>query len=100
MPPLQGISLNVNGILSTPKRRAIFAMIREGRYDFALLQETHSTAEKQSLWQAEWGGPAYFSNGRSNARGVMTLLPRNSEIKVLASKTDQEGRLLLLQLEK
>lgn len=90
----------VNGIQSQPKRRAIFTMLRDGGYDFAFLQESHCTPNAESLWQAEWGGPAYYSNGRSNARGVMIFLPRTSDIKVLQTVKNQEGRLLILQIEK
>lgn len=100
MSSIRGISLNVNGIQHQPKRRAIFSMLRDGGYDFAFLQEAHSTAGVEHLWRAEWGGPAYYSNGRSNARGVMTLLPRASEIKVVKQVKDEEGRLLILHIEK
>lgn len=100
MPCLKGISLNVNGLLADTKWRAIFAKVRKADYDFVLLQETHATPEKEALWQAEWGGNIYFSNGRSNARGVMTMFPRNSDILVAESHSDLEGRLLILQIEK
>lgn len=106
MASLRGISLNVNGIQSQPKWRAIFTMLRDGGYDFAFLrlfaflQEPHCTSGIESLWRAEWEGSAYFSNGRSNARGVMTLLPRTSDIKVIQTVKDQDGRLLILQIEK
>lgn len=63
------ISLNVNGIQSAPKRRAIFSMLRNGGYDFAFLQDSHCTSELEMLWQTEWGGAMYCSNGRSNSRG-------------------------------
>lgn len=46
------------------------------------------------------GGSAHFSNYRSNARGVMTLLPKNSDIKVVQEVKDQNGRLLIIQVEK
>lgn len=100
MPSLKGISLNVNGMQSQPKRRAIFSMLRTGGYDFAFIQESHCTPNIESLWQREWGGYAYFSNGRSNARGVMTLLPKMSDIKVVQQVRDQQGRFLILQIEK
>lgn len=75
-------------------------MIGKGGYDFILLQETHATPEKEKLWQAEWGGKIYFSNGRSNARGVMTMFPRNSDITVSDCFRDHQGRLLVLRITK
>lgn len=75
-------------------------MLRNGKYDFALIQESHCTSNIESLWQSEWGGHAYYSNGRSNARGVMTLLPRNSDIKVVPQIRDHLGCILILQIEK
>lgn len=100
MSSLKGISLNVNGLLADAKRRAIFARVRKENYDFVLLQETHASLEKEALWQAEWGGRIYFSNGRSNSRGVMTMFPRNSDFLISDSYSDDQGRLLVLQLKK
>lgn len=100
MEPLNLLSLNVNGLLLPTKRRAIFKTIREGKYDMALLQETHFTPEVEHLWRAEWGGQMICSNGRSNARGVLTLLKRDSPWQVVSRTKDLEGRFLSLILEK
>ena len=59
------ISLNVGGISDRRKRRATFKYIRE-RADIALLQETHSTANKEFQWLSEWGGPIIFNHGKSS----------------------------------
>lgn len=100
MASIRGISLNVNGLKSRNKRRAIFALIRDGKYDFALLQETHCTAELEHIWQSEWGGSMFSSHGASNSRGVLTLLQRNTDIQVTKTFNDDQGRLLLLQIQK
>lgn len=91
MSTLYGISLNANRLKSPAKRRAIFSMRRNGNFDFAFLQESHFTSDIEPMWQAEWGGSIYCSNGRSNGRGVMTLFPRNSNIKVGQQVRDQRG---------
>lgn len=60
MEPLNICSLNVNGLNSPAKRRAIFKTIRDGNYDVALLQETHCTTVDERIWAAEWGGKNVF----------------------------------------
>lgn len=101
MDPLHGLSLNVNGLLHQAKRRAIFSMTRNGMYDFALLQEAHSTSKTERIWTSEWGGRIYYSHGLSNARGVMILFPWNSDIQVPGQQfQDSKGRLLILQIKK
>lgn len=100
MDSLHGISLNANGLLHPPKRRAIFSMLRNGKYDFALLQEAHSTPKTERVWTSEWGGKAFYSHGLSNARGVMILFPRNSDLQVLQRFQDSKGRLLILEVKK
>lgn len=51
------------------------------------------------MWEQEWGGPAYFSNGSSSSRGVAILMSRNLQVKILNTKTDQERRLLCMDIE-
>lgn len=75
-------------------------MVRNGAYDFAMLQESHSTLKTEGIWTAEWGGNIYYSHGLSNARGVMIILPRNSDIKVLQQFQDTKGRLIILHIQK
>lgn len=90
------MSLNANGLQSAAKRKAIYKLIRRGAFDVAFLQETHCVENLERIWRAEWGGETHFSNGRTNARGVATLIRRDSAIKVLEMIKDDEGRLLIL----
>lgn len=98
--PLKLMSLNVNGLRSPAKRRAIFKTAREGNYDMVLLQETHCTSEEERLWKTEWGGQMLCSHGVSNSRGVITLLKRASSWEVTSQTRDLDGRFLSLILEK
>lgn len=84
-------SLNANGLQLSSKRRAIFKIARDARPDVAFLQETHCADKLEKIWAAEWGGDVYFSNGRTNARGVATLIKRGSDITVLDSFKDDAG---------
>ena len=49
--------------------------------------------------KAEWGGEIIFNSHTSNSRGVCILFNNNIEYKVLRTRTDQEGNLLILDLE-
>lgn len=94
------ISLNVNGIRAAHKRRAVFSYLHKLQADIVLLQETHCTEKDQKIWLSEWGGKGFFSNGRSNARGVCTLFQRNFNPKITKQVADTDGRLLVLQFER
>ena len=48
-------SLNVRGITNDEKRRAIFDKHRINA-DIMILQETHSSKEKEQVWENEMGG--------------------------------------------
>lgn len=96
---LKLISLNANGLRSHTKRKALFRDLRKAVADVIFLQEAHSTGADQQIWTAQWGGPAYYSHGVSNSRGVCILLPRSSQLQVLTTKTDEEGRYIILQVK-
>ena len=49
--------------------------------------------------KAEWGGEVIFNSYTSNARGVCILFSNNVEYKVHLSKTDQDGNMLILDIE-
>lgn len=93
------ISLNANGLRSNVKWRALFQDLRSLAPDVIFLQESHSTAADQHIWTAEWGGPAFYSHGLSNSRGVCVLLHRSSQLQVLSTTTDPEGRYIILQVK-
>ena len=93
------LSLNVQGLSDKIKRTKVFRMLREKKVDIACLQETHCTKQKQKWWKNEWRHQIYFSNGESNARGVMILLSNKfAESEVLDVKSDHEGRMVSVQI--
>ena len=69
------------------------------KFNIYLLQETHFTTSLESYIRAEWGGDAYFSSYRSNAKGVCILFNSKIEYKILNERTDREGQLICLDLE-
>lgn len=94
------VTLNTNGLRSTLKRRAVFNELRKARYDVIFLQETHCTPAEEKIWLTEWGGPGYFSHGKSNARGVGILFSRDFNPKIEYKFSDEEGRILILQVKR
>lgn len=92
-------TFNVNGINIPAKRRAIFKNLRDRNLDFCCLQETHSSISTIHLWQSEWGGQLFASHGRQNARGVAILVRRSLQIKVLRQLSDDDGRILLIEVD-
>ena len=74
-------SLNVRGLGEKSKRKAIFNFFRKSKLDIILVQETHlGDSIQRALWEKEWGGPVYSSNGSTNARGVMILINPKCQI--------------------
>ena len=65
------------------------------------LQETHCTEADESMWQKEFNGMGYFSNGTNQSRGVVILIPNNLhiDIKVLSHISDSKGRLIMIKCE-
>ena len=96
------LSLNVRGLGDDKKRREIFRWLKRfhrGRDSITLLQETHSTCEKETLWEQDWGSKIYFSHGTSNARGVAILMPMKYNFDVCETWKDGEGRILGLKIQ-
>lgn len=43
-------SFNVNGLRNENKRREVFNYLKTAKIDIALLQETHSLEDDESVW--------------------------------------------------
>ena len=65
---------------------------------FCLLQELHLNGENTHLWSCEWGKRAFFSPGKSNARGVGILINSNANIVIKKEIIDKNGRVVILVL--
>ena len=92
------ISLNTRGLGDPVKRRAIFNYYRS-RGNTICLQETHSSPECELSWRSEWGGEIQFSHGTSSVRGVCILFSKDNPYRIVNTKKDQEGRVLICELE-
>ena len=102
MADIQILSLNVRGLRDDRKRREIFHWLKDkhnGKKSFVLLQETHSQISDEDRWRSEWGSHIEYNHGSNNSRGVAILFPLKTETNVLTTKSDPNGRTLLIEVE-
>ena len=83
MVSLKVITCNVRGISDKIKRKQVFLFCKSKKADVVFIQESHATKKCEKFWTAEWGGKAYYSNGESNARGVIMLLSKELSKNVI-----------------
>ena len=71
---LRRLFLNVRGPRSKGKRRSVFNLMRQRKYDVICLQETYVTKTVSDVWMKEWGGEFVFCEGTSHSAGQMLSL--------------------------
>ena len=92
-------STNCRGLGDSGKRRDVFNYLREKNFGIYCLQDTHFTEALEPYIRAEWGGEITFNSYISNSRGVCILFSNSLEYKVHKSKADENGNLLVLDIE-
>ena len=94
------ITSNTRGIGDRKKRKLVFAHTKNtiGK-GIALLQETHSCANKAHEWVNDWDGPLILNHGTSAARGTAILITKDLEHKLGQYEHDTDGRLQLVSIE-
>jgi exonuclease III len=100
--PINLLSLNVRGLGNCVKKNSLFHWLKKHHRiedKIVFLQETHVTKDKESKWDKAWGGEKLFANGTSRKRGVVTLLPKDMDYKLLDEKKDPDGRYVALKIE-
>ena len=95
------ISNNVKGIKASEKRLKLFEYLKNNINDngFIFLQETHSLSNDELKWKDEFGGPLFFSHGKSNSCGVAIGYCGTEDFKVVNTACDKNGRILILDAE-
>ena len=91
------LSLNVRGIHSPAKRKAIFLWLEKQKQDIFFLQETYSTPEVENTWKTQWKGKKFFAHGTNHSCGVMILVREDLEFELKALNADCEGHYTLLE---
>ena len=97
MNKLSFTTLNVRGLNSSRKRRAIFRQLHISKFSIIFLQETYGSTDQEKVWSNEWGSKVYFCHGSKHSKGVAILF--NPRLKVLVEKQIccESGRILILQ---
>ena len=91
--------LNVRGLRSPTKRKALFLWLDQRRYDIVFLQETYSTPDVEDIWRTQWQGKLYFSHGSNHSRGVMILARSDLDLRLKSIKSDDDGRFIIMEAE-
>ena len=92
-----GVSLtsNINGAAERHKCLKVFESLWGSFSDIYVLQET----DLADLWQGNvWEGQCTWSPASNRPAGVAVLIHQNSAAKLVDSKTDLAGRVVLLSL--
>ena len=77
----------------------IFHFLKMKKFDFILLQETHSNQTDEKLWKCEWGGDIFYSHGTNHCNGVAILVKKSLKYEQTATYVDQTGRILLIEIK-
>ena len=85
------VSLNVRGIRSFEKRKAVFNWLYKCQADICFLQETYSTPEVVNIWKKQWKGNTFFSHGSCHSKGTMILVKEQLDFKLISAKIDPLG---------
>ena len=93
------LSLNVRGIRSAKKRKALFMWLNKRKYDIILLQETYCTVAVEDTWRAQWQGKLFSSHGTNHSCGVMVLVRSDLEFNLKSVEVDVEGRYVVMEAD-
>lgn len=78
------------------KRGKVLAHLKSLSSDIMFLQETHLKNNSQAKLRPEWIGQSYHSTFSAKARGVSILIHKGAPFRHLSTKTDVEGRYLIV----
>ena len=95
---LSFITLNVRGINSSRKRRAIFRQLHNKNASVIFLQETYSSNNQEKLWSNEWGSKIHFCHGNKHSKGVAILFSPKIQVTIENQMQSEDGQILTLQV--
>jgi len=91
--------VNVMGLNQDLKRRDVFDRLRNYKYSIVCMVDTHFDKQKHKIYSSEWGYTCYYNSFSTNKRGVAIFFRNSFEFKVHHAIRDQNGNLLILDLE-
>ena len=80
------LSLNVCGIRTFEKWKAVFSWLVNSDADIIFLQETYSTGNIENIWRKQWKGEMFFLHGSNNSSGVLVLIKDNLDFRYSKTK--------------
>ena len=95
---LSFITLNVRGINSSRKRRAIFRQLHNKNASVIFLQESYSSNYQEKLWSSEWGSKIHFCHDSKHSKGVAILFNPKIQVTIENQMQSEDGRILILQV--
>ena len=85
------VSLNVRGLRSLNKRKAILTWLIKQKADIVFLQETHSSSEDENFWNTQWKGKMLFSHGSNHRKGTLVLVKQVLDFEQKSVLCDPNG---------
>ncbi len=85
------VTMNVQGLRDSVKRKAIFLFCKRSAADLIFLQEIHSGETDVRLWRTQWGNSIFFSHGTNHSAGTAIML-HHFKGTVLETLSSDEGR--------
>ena len=73
------VSLNVRGLRSLNKIKAILTWLIKQKADIVFLQETYSSSEDE-FWNTQWKGKMLFLHGSNHSKGTLVLVKQGLDI--------------------
>ena len=92
------VSFNCRGLGGIEKRRDVLNYMKQKNVSICLLQDTHLTNDEYKQVRSFWGFEIFLSPGKSNARGTAILFNNNFEYAILHQHRDEDGNLLILEI--
>ena len=91
-------SYNVAGLGNVIKRKSVWHFLKSSPVHIVFLQETHAYSACETLWEKEWSGDILWNHGTTRSKGVTIAFMFGLQYHVNVIKTDDQGRLPLVEL--
>ena len=91
------VSLNVRGLRSLNKRKAILTWLIKQKADIVFLQETYSSSEDENFWNTQWKGKMLFSHVSNHSKGTLVLVKQGLDFEQKSVLCDPNGRFIILE---
>ena len=89
------LSINVRGIRTFEKRKAVLSWLVNSDADIFFLQETYSARDIENIWRKQWKAEVFFSHGAAII--AEALVRDNLDFKIHSTKVDSQGHYIYLE---